>query len=263
MKVTEVLMTPMQAQDLLTRNDHNRPLDRHHVDFLAREMTEGRWRTNGDTICVNGSRLIDGQHRLHAIVKSGQSFPLLLVEGLPDDVFTTKDCGKRRTASNVLAIDGEKHYRRLAAAVQYVARYDAGSGKGRRVISPSEVRELLVTYGDELRQSVEFCTHLGGKHFISSTVMDGLHYIFSRSDRKCADFFWESLIGGDLLGSSSPIFVLREKLVSLAALHAKSRTRVDQAYVSALCIKAWNHLRRGTSVQLLKWVRDEPFPTAM
>ena len=235
----------------------------NHVRFLSREMKASRWKRNGDTICMNGTRLIDGQHRLHAIIDSGISVPVLLVEGLDDDVFDTKDFGKKRSASDVLAIKGEKNCTTLASSVVFVERYMTGQiDQFKRTYSPVEVEELLEKYGDGLRESVGYCSKIGTKRLIANSVMAGLHYVFSRFDKEMADAFWKSLIGGHGLNEGSPVFVLRERLVS----NSMSKAKLRPEYAAALCIRAWNHMRAGTTVKCLKFQESgktaQAFPMA-
>lgn len=249
MKISEVIMTPDMAKSYLDKNTHNRPLNERHVKFLSVEMQSGRWKSNGDTICLNGSRLIDGQHRLHAIVESGMAVPVILVEGLDSGVFDTKDVGRRRSAADVLAIKGEKHYALLAAAALFVHRYMTGNAQNRRSYSHVELQQMVDTYGDLLRESVAFCSKLKTKGLIASSVVAGLHFIFSKFDAELATQFFDSLIGGHDLKPQSPVYVLRERLVS--NLHSKSK--LTNVYAAALCIKAWNHIREGNTVKYLRW----------
>ena len=118
-------VTPERAAVLLKGNTHNRSVNANYVQTLAREMTEGRWKVNGDSIRMNGSTLIDGQHRLTACILSGQSFDTLVLTGLESDVFDTIDNGRKRTAGDVLSITGEKNATTMAAALSVVARYKA------------------------------------------------------------------------------------------------------------------------------------------
>lgn len=263
MSVQEVLMTPTLAVEFLKRNTCNRPLSGHHVKFLSKEMTTGRWKRNGDTICVSNNRLIDGQHRLHAIVASGITIPVLVVDGLDDDVFDTKDCGRRRTAADALAISGEKHHVTLASTIVFVDRYLNGQiDSHKRLYSTVEIEELLKKYGNAIRESVEYCHDIGTKRLVANSVMAGLHYIFSGIDKELANSFWSSLIGGHDLDEKSPVFILRERLVA----NTMAKGRLKPEYVAALCIRAWNRLRDGVPSKTLRWRENgrsaEAFPIA-
>lgn len=71
----------------------------------ARQMREGLWHFNAETIKfdVNGN-LLDGQHRLMAIVKSGCAISCLVVRNLPSEVFSTIDRGTIRSYGDVFSI---------------------------------------------------------------------------------------------------------------------------------------------------------------
>jgi hypothetical protein len=261
MSIREIMLTPELAKAFLEGNDRNRPCSQVHVNRLAKEMLAGRWKFNGDTICRNGSRLIDGQHRCEAVVKSGVSVRTILVEGLDHDVFDTKDCGKKRSAGDVLAVSGEKHYTTVAAALKVVDSYMTGQfdkEAGKQRWSNSEVTEILAKY-PEVRESVQWCRSLGNKGLLQYSVMCGLHYLFSRGDTEKANDFFTLLIGGAGLESGNAIFVLRERLVANMATKAK----LPQTYTVAITIKAWNHWREGTPIKYLRWRTEgkpEPFP---
>lgn len=91
-KVVVTTITPESAQRLLRENSHNRPLNTKRVRRLATIIKEGRWRLNGDTVKVDKkSRLLDGQHRLHAVIQSDRPIQTLLVTGLDPSVFDTSE----------------------------------------------------------------------------------------------------------------------------------------------------------------------------
>lgn len=264
MKIKKVMMTPELAKTYLELNTRNRSISQNHVKFLSREMQAGRWKLNGDTICLSKTRLIDGQHRLLAIIDSGMAFPMLVIEELEDEVFDTKDFGRKRSPADVLFIKGEVNCTTLAASVIFVDRYMTGQfEKSRRAYSAVAIEELLERYGDGLRKSVSFCRKIGTKKLVSDSMMAGLHYIFSNIDQEQADFFWTSLIGGDGLEKTSPVFVLRERLLSNSRM---AYSKLEPKYIAALCIVAWNYMRSGVSVKYLRYIETGPhaqnFPIA-
>jgi hypothetical protein len=75
--------------------------------MLADYMGQSEFEINGDTIRFDShGTLIDGQHRLAAIVASNEGQVLLVVEGLDPTVFGTIDQGKPRTVANIIASTG-------------------------------------------------------------------------------------------------------------------------------------------------------------
>lgn len=74
--VTIERITPDQAREWLKSNGNNRPLRPRHVEFLAGEMRQGYFMptTPIHFVITNGkSRLINGQHTLHAVIKGDVS----------------------------------------------------------------------------------------------------------------------------------------------------------------------------------------------
>lgn len=232
-------------------------MNRLHVESLAKEMKCGRWKVNGDTICLNGSRLIDGQHRLAAVVASGVTIQSFVIEGLPSDVFDTKDVGKRRSGGDTLGVRGEQNAYRLAATLILIDKYMTGRADKSVAYSNTEIEELLEKY-PEARESLQ--TSHSTKGLIAASVLDACHYLFSRKDSVLADEFVEKVLRGTGLEEGTPWYVLRERLMK----NSISKAKLSKPYVMALCIKAWNHARAGTKVRFLRWREEgekvEPFP---
>ena len=101
-------ITPEHASDLLANhNPSNRRLDNRHAAFLAREMDRGTFRPdNGDTIRIDtDGNVLDGQHRLAAVVRIGKPVDMLVAYDVDRDAFSTVDIGKPRTVQDIVAID--------------------------------------------------------------------------------------------------------------------------------------------------------------
>lgn len=100
---------PEVAKDLLVKNRSNRNLREKHVMYLANEMLSGRWQQKtGDTIKFIGQmdELIDGQHRLHAVIKSGKTFDFYVALNCAKDAFQYIDVGLNRTNSDIVFLGG-------------------------------------------------------------------------------------------------------------------------------------------------------------
>jgi hypothetical protein len=70
-----VLITPEVAKAFLEKNRVNRPLNEVFVDKLVYAMKNGKYEDHHQGICFDvNDDVADGQHNLHAIVKSGFSF---------------------------------------------------------------------------------------------------------------------------------------------------------------------------------------------
>ena len=133
MQVQVQTITPDYAAALLAKNTSNRPFTSSHADTIANGIRRGEWKLNGDAIRISDDGvLLDGQHRLTAIVRAGVPVQSVVIGGLPRDVFDTIDIGaKRRSTADVLAIHGEKHYTTLSAAA-YLCQLGEGKTNSAR-----------------------------------------------------------------------------------------------------------------------------------
>ena len=100
-------LTPSMAARWLEGNTHNRSISQGHVERLAREMKAGRWRLTHQGIAFSvGGRLLDGQHRLWAVVMSDVSVPVRVFFNEPADVVEDIDGGLARSAADRMMLSG-------------------------------------------------------------------------------------------------------------------------------------------------------------
>lgn len=255
------VITPQwAAQVLRTRNKRNRNICEKHVSKLVEDMKSGRWKENGDTISFDtNDNLLDGQHRLAAVSRSGMSVKMLVVTGLSPDVFDTKDIGRKRSPGDTLSVLGEENCSRLAAALATVDRYYTNCLRTKRLYTNIEIEELLRKYPG-VRSSLQ-TTHNSRTSIVPPSILDACHYIFSRKDRELADEFVEKMMKGSGLTEDDPWYILRERLLR----NKMSKAKLDKVYIMALCIKAWNYARTGRKVRAIKFKEDgtEAFPVAV
>ena len=91
-------ITPDDARKLLTKNTKNRTLRESWVEQLVVLIREGKWATTHQGIGIAKSgRILDGQHRLNAILRSGRSVEIMVTTGMDEDDYRWIDCGKVRT----------------------------------------------------------------------------------------------------------------------------------------------------------------------
>lgn len=97
---TEVVeVTPRTAAEWLTLNRRNRRARTLLVSKYAADMAAGQWRMAGEPIKFDTSgNLLDGQHRLSAVMLSGATVTMLVVRGLPPESQAVMDSGSARTA---------------------------------------------------------------------------------------------------------------------------------------------------------------------
>lgn len=237
-------ITPDRARELLERNQKNRNISLSTVREYERAMREKRWRLNGETIKIGPSgELLDGQHRLHACIRAGVPFITHIVYDVEVESFDTIDIGRKRTAGDVLAIDGCKNSIVVGAAMRMVDAIRANITDGSIRLSADEARRRWLS-------DPQFEVSAGRVHnkVLAPGVGCALHYLFSEKDGAAADKFFEDLANGSGLAADDPVFVLRERLVA----GKMAKTNLKKIEIVALCVRAWNHRRAGRGTMVLK-----------
>jgi hypothetical protein len=259
MKMQLETVTPRKAADWLKRNINNRPLSEKFVDRLAIAMSSGQWQVNGDPIRFDASGdLIDGQHRLTAIIKSGSPVQSWVLRGVGTQAFDTIDRGHTRTNGDVLARRGEKYYNILAAAVSLWYRYHGGFSVdgGNSTPRPDELDAILATNGDDLRAAAEFASHTKSPLIPASEVafFVAIGRLLYGADR--AIEFWRRVLTAEGLRRGSPEHVLNRRLTESLT----GNTRILKKSRMAICIKAFNAWATQTDIKHLKYTDGEDFP---
>lgn len=78
-----ITMTPELAKKYLEKNISNRPLRNNGVDYIAGIIKRGEWEVTHQGIAIDENGLfIDGQHRLHGIIKAGIAVDILVTTGV-------------------------------------------------------------------------------------------------------------------------------------------------------------------------------------
>jgi hypothetical protein len=125
-----VEVTPEIAQGILDNlNDNNRPISENKVDEYAIVMNNGAWGIGESNICISNTyRLLNGQHRLAAVIRHGKPVGFTIMFGLTNAEFLNMDAGKKRTVAQKLVIGGvaTKNATQLEALATYLLEYTNG-----------------------------------------------------------------------------------------------------------------------------------------
>jgi hypothetical protein len=260
-EIRKQIITPEMAEQMLERRATNRHVSHGHVEVLARQMTLGTWLVDASPpLLMDGhGRLLDGQHRLSAIVTSGIPTEMWVHLGVVPEVQHAVDTGRKRTAGDVLSINGIDNSAQIASGARLAMAYGAGrlgENAGYRV-TPAEV---LAWYGENpsIADGIAASRRLNRDHGVPMSVGTCLHYLFSQASTPShADEFFDLLSMRVGLPQGSAILALDRAL----SLEVRTRSvRVAPLRYLALLIKGWNAWLDGRSVQLLRWTAVEDFP---
>ena len=113
---TEVVetITPEMAIDYLSKNIDgvyaNRALTRSDIVKYANEMKAGNWRVDVNPIMFDvKGRMIDGQHRLEAILEAEIPVNMLVKRNVSEESFKVIDTGHPRDAVAFATIERHEH----------------------------------------------------------------------------------------------------------------------------------------------------------
>lgn len=253
-QVCTIHITPELAARWLKRNEKNRPLSGVLVARYQRQMPG--WKINGESI-VFGSNgvLIDGQNRLEACARSSSGFTSVVVFGVEPDSFDTIDSGKSRTGADVLSILGETNTNILSAVLTWIWRYQ-NNCIGHNTKGPtSHERSRVLEQYPQIRDSMHFCRQNRGP--LTPSICGLLHFLGSIHDREATEGFLTMVENGENIGKGDAAFALRGQLLGkYGRIVIKNRV-----VVAAIGIKALSAHLAGQEVKLLRWGRDEEFPS--
>lgn len=136
-----VRVTPDLAAQMLKNNSQGqRTISSAVVARYAEDMDTEDWQFNGAPIMISSdNKLLDGQHRLSAIVESKQAQLLLVVHGLNAEAMSTIDANRPRSYADILKIREVPHHANVAALTGRVWHWfhgNYGVGKTARVAKP-------------------------------------------------------------------------------------------------------------------------------
>ena len=122
------LVTPNVAREMLKRNRNNRRLKPSNVTKLRKEIRSNNWVFDGMPIRFDKSgNLLDGQHRLTALIKENKSLMFLIVSGIGSQAFKVMDTGSMRNGVDALAIEGVEYSQVINSAIRTIMKLRSGS----------------------------------------------------------------------------------------------------------------------------------------
>lgn len=251
---------PQVAETYLETISANRRTRAGKIDQYARDMSTGRWHSSVLRFDTEG-RLVDGQHRLWAVIVSGSAQVFYVERGLSEDAVKTIDQGLSRTAGDVLAISGEASAISLASAIRYARWFEkhpglAPSSQTREPFSPEEIIDYLKD-NPGLRDAVRQGKALAKAIPYSGSLAAALQHLETKRNPELAKVFWDQMALGVEMKARTGPYLLRELVISDRLLPRDERMSVNT--IAAVSIKAWNAWEQGREMKVLRWVRGPQF----
>lgn len=272
------MVTPGVAKQILERPDNfNRPRSRTRVAALADIIRRGDWQMNGEPIIfAHNGRLLDGQHRLAAIVEADIAVPAVIIENVDEGAFATIDTGWGRTASHAVHIQSlgtMKESTNVAAAARLALDVRSAVKGGLRQLKrgvgakePPTTRQDIIRFVTAHPELEHFATlahqiyDVSGRLLMVSSMAWLLLELSERGlEQEGEQFLREVASGG--YSPHTPAQLLREAMLRLKAgnvrgSHAQGKYTLSAAFLT----KAWNMEYLGQTGDRLIYGSRETFP---
>jgi len=271
MRAEFVTINPAKAQAFLdATTTRNRNVNRHAVETYTAVMRSGKWQSNGEPIIIDDNgNVIDGQHRLHAIIRSNTAQDMLVVRGVDPSAFKTIDSGRKRRHGDLLSIANVQDPGMVAAAVAGIYTYEkTGTLSGQK--SPafsylthrgaeydpvSEVLSRMPLLNESVKVGRKWRKRVPSN--VAASLVSTMHYVLSKKSETDANQFFDDLIEMNFGGDDDPV---RRLFKSCTENGRSELVGASCRYAGAIFVKAWNHYRRGTACKSLGFRDNEDFP---
>lgn len=265
LKVDHVMIHPEAARALLDINTRNRTVTQGRVESLARTLREKRWQliNNGIAIDSEGD-LLDGQHRLLAVVLANKPAEFYLHTGLAPSSRLVIDTGRARTIGDTLATAGYgRGQTNLGAAVTLLYRYEFQRSSFISATGGTIPHDVFLEYmqstidPERMRKADVDSTYIARQvRGFNRSGLAAVLYLASCRDIYAAAAFSERLRSGESLRSGDPELTLRNAV-------ARISDRKRNTWHFCLYAKAWNMRRANKRIQILRFTDGEDVPDIM
>lgn len=264
-------MSPEWARSLLALNTSNRPVNARRVAELVKAINEGQWLLSHQGIAIGSNQvLLDGQHRLHAIILADKTVPILLSTDCDPNTFRVVDTGQKRTAGQVLAIESVRNAHTVAATCRVLMAYEAVPHQlwtsHNVAYTNADIHSWFLPRADALQEAVHRGVCLYWRFsLVKATGLSAFIYLASSAgwEGETLDRFLTQLCDGVDLKENNPVFSFRRALINgnvgqISVNSAKS----SQALVASL-IAVFNAWLQKKNVKLFRVPLFPPMPVVI
>lgn len=258
------LITPEQADSILkNQNSKNRNIRVRSVEKIAFDIISGNWRVTHQAIAFSSDgELLDGQHRLAAIVKAKKAVSLYVKYGLDKQCMDVIDSGNSRTASDTLRLrfDAKSSSTAAAAIKHYFIYHRYPKTVWSNLVKPShsEISEYYYENQEIVDRATEIALTVNRRfRRLGKTTVATIFLLVYESDGNLDDYekFAELLSKGTELSEGSPLAAYRNFL-------ANSNTKEPYPQQSAIAnlIQCFNYWQNSKSIKVFRKCKFPPMP---
>jgi hypothetical protein len=263
-----VRITPALATEMLKKNTHNRKFRRRSLLDYSREIENGNWTQNGETIkFAEDGALLDGQHRLRALEIVGDAHPgddsifidVWVMYNLPPETQHTMDQGVKRTAADSMRLMGMANANHVAAISKKVWQWKRGDVffNGNSTPSTDDLLEVLKEHPG-IHRSAEVGVYTRSRfRFVPASVVGTAHYLFNEVSPEDTVWFFARLADGEMMATNHPIMALRRAFMGT---DTSRKVRLPDGKGVAYMIRAWNATREKRELTRIQQQDSDAMP---
>jgi hypothetical protein len=250
-------ITPLLAAEYMAKNTRNRHINWRTVAKYAHDIENGNWQMAGEPIKFGSDgSLLDGQHRLEAILKTQQAVQMVVVRGLAPESQHVMDSGKPRGFAGQLQIAGHPNASRLAATARLAYWHHHGIlFNDSRIKEEVSISDLIafVDFNPDLATAITLLpSNYRQKIDASPQVICTFIWITRRRDSEASERFMDQLITKANLPNGSPILALDSRFREMSRL----KTHVSRSVALSAFIRAWNAWRQDKPLGRIQTHRE-------
>lgn len=269
-RIQKQSITPEVATQMLALNiANNRPISMSVINQYTNDMLQEKWIQTADSLKFNKQgRLIDGQHRLHAIIKAEVTVEMWVATELDENAVKYIDTGRKRSSNDLLQMQGigGGYSADISAVTRKIIGWenqkqtvlsDFGKGGGTKLKGSISNHQIL----EYCEKNPDVVTHaIYGKNLycktpvkmFSSADLGFLQWLLAQKDARKADEFLEKLCLKDNVPADSPIACLYNRLLTSKSLTPLLKLK--------LTFHAWNLWRQDKRISALKVAKMDVLP---
>lgn len=268
--IQAVFCTPEIAKEFLKHRSAKLQRNLVKADYMriAKDIKEGRWVDTGETIAfdINGN-LVDGQHRLEAIVEAGIGIWLDVMRGVPAKAMRAGGCGRKKTKGDAIRSQGCASAPQAASAIDFILSFNPFDATFSA--SPSNARTAdFYEEHPEVESSVYQGRRLAAmcKTNIAPVVA---HWYFAAVDPVLADQMFDRLATMSEFDAQPQLKVLyaylqaygspfKRKVSKGKSEITKESPRIHIVRLLAAFVLTWNAIRNNRSFTRIQMPREFP-----
>lgn len=258
----------------------NRRSQPHLISQFVDVILNGEWKFNHQGVAIAESgELIDGAHRLKAIVKAAETVPdvavpMMVTINVPQESIRDIDVTRRRTLSDRFTMAGLPSATLLAAMARLTWLYEHADFDGPDVkywANTRPHRNVLEAHVNENRELMLLSCRMGERQKVFTPAALAASYVIIR--KKYVEYaptpaasadalnllenFYQQIKNGENIGAGDPVFSLRRWGIN----HRGSGRMPESFEQMAVILKAFRAFREGRRVETLTFrPTQEAFP---